>query len=269
MHGPGHPCSQAVRRLPCRGAPGWSENGRLLAGRDDWCCFLITGLADEFAIKPVCGGHGRGFNIIRRNGGGFVDARGRTFSVEGLHDVLLAGATDGGVVIQERLMSHSDLVRLGGTEFLQTVRMMTLIDGRGRCRILHAHLKSIVGGKIIDNFQHGLSGNISARVDLATGRLQAAARIAGSGGGVETVVRHPETGVPFDGFALPYWNDACRLVRRGAVAMLPLRTLGWDVALTPDGVRIVEANAWWDPPNQHGCMPGLMEALQAATETTD
>jgi len=53
-------------------------------------------------------------------------------------------------------------------------------------------------------------------------------------------------------------------VEATAVKFWPLRTIGWDVALTPNGPRIVEGNVWWDPPNQHDCMGRLVEALSAA-----
>ncbi len=53
---------------------------------------------------------------------------------------------------------------------------------------------------------------------------------------------------PFDGFALPHWSEAIDLAKAGQRCFPMLPTLGWDVALTDAGPRIVEANARWDPP---------------------
>jgi hypothetical protein len=39
------------------------------------------------------------------------------------------------------------------------------------------------------------------------------------------------------------------LVFRAARHFLPLRASGWDVAVTPQGPRILEGNVWWDPTN--------------------
>jgi hypothetical protein len=31
---------------------------------------------------------------------------------------------------------------------------------------------------------------------------------------------------------------------------LPLRAIGWDIAITPCGIKIVEGNIWWNPLNR-------------------
>jgi hypothetical protein len=72
---------------------------------------------------------------------------------------------------------------------------------------------------------------------------------------------HPKTRVEFSGFQLPFWAKACDLAREVATRFVPVRTIGWDIALTPEGPVVLEGNIWWDPPNQHGCMRTLVEAL--------
>ena len=37
------------------------------------------------------------------------------------------------------------------------------------------------------------------------------------------------------------------LVERSALLFQPMRTLGWDVAVTPRGPVVIEANNWWAP----------------------
>ncbi|MFN8124837.1 MAG: hypothetical protein U0237_20720 [Thermoleophilia bacterium] len=44
------------------------------------------------------------------------------------------------------------------------------------------------------------------------------------------------------------FQDAVRLALEAAPVFLPLRTLGFDIGLTPDGPRVVEMNTWWDVP---------------------
>ena len=177
-----------------------------------------------------------------------------------MYDALVSAGCDR-YVIQERLYSHAELARLSATEALQTVRMITLVDQVGDVHLLHAHLKVIEADKIVDTFIDGLTGNIEAPVDLESGCLKPANRISGTGTGVVAIEAHPKTKTPFEGFALPFWSQACNLVRQTALQFLPVRTVGWDVALTPRGPVIVEGNVWWDPPNQHGNMKMLLRQL--------
>jgi hypothetical protein len=39
------------------------------------------------------------------------------------------------------------------------------------------------------------------------------------------------------------------LAERAARTFFPLRTVGWDIALTTDGPALIEGNPFWDPSN--------------------
>jgi len=243
-------------------AGGRRSDGGGLSTCEDWERFLLEQLPAEFVVKPIRGAYGRGFNVFRRNKDGFDDAAGTRYQASDLCRALCSASMDGGILLQERLKNHPELVRLSHTEFLQTVRMITLLDSRGQAQLLHAHFKSIVGEQIVDTFLHDLTGNVEAPVESATGRLRPANQIMADGRGVRTIPTHPETGVRFEGFRLPFWDEACALAVSAAEAFWPLRTIGWDVALTPDGPQVVEGNVWWDPPNQHEHMAELLGALK-------
>lgn len=159
------------------------------------------------------------------------------------------------------MSNHDELMRLSDTQSLQTVRFITFIDGKNNCRILHAHLKPIIGPHLVDTHIDGLTGNVEAAISLNEGILKPANQITGSGAGAKTIYIHPKTGVAFEGFKLPFWNQTCSVVKETALKFLPLRTIGWDAALTPDGPFIIEGNIWWDSPNQHRCMDIILDAL--------
>ena len=55
-----------------------------------------------------------------------------------------------------------------------------------------------------------------------------------------------------EGFQLPLWNETLNLVKQAALCFLPIRTIGWDIAISPRGPVIMEANMWWNPPNLYG-----------------
>ncbi len=225
--------------------------------------FIETQLPAEFIIKPTIGAYGRGVRAFTRKADGFVDTTGKLLDARQLYDDMQTDPQFDGFVVQERLRSCSELVGLTGSEALQTVRIISFIDDTGECLLLHAHFKPIVGDHIIDTYLDGMSGNTEARVDLESGLLGPANQITSTGQGIRTIPEHPTTGVAFEGFQLPMWEQTCGLVHRTTLKFLPLRTIGWDIALTPSGPLVLEGNVWWDPPNQHGGMSDIIDALTA------
>lgn len=240
---------------------GWSYNGSVLRSRDEWERFFDSQLPSEFVIKPVRAAYGRGVNIFSKIKEGFIDAFARLYKAVDIYDTMLSSAEEDGFLIQQRLKNHAELVYLSSTEFLQTVRIITFVDSDYKCNILHAHFKPIVDQHVIDTFLQGLTGNVEAPVSLADGILKPANQITSSGEGIKTIYQHPKTGISFEGFKLPLWAEACRLVKETSLQFLPIRTIGWDVALTPNGPYILEGNIWWDPPNQHRIMDIILNAM--------
>lgn len=244
-----------------KGMPGWSNAGSFIEARDDWASFIKDQLPHEFIIKPARSAMGKGVMAFHRSENAFIDAEGKRRSALDICDLMAGNCEFGCFVIQQRLRNHAELVRLSGNSNLQTVRFISFIDMAGGADILQAHLKLITGDNITDNFEYGLMGNIGAQVSLVDGKLANAITIALDGSGIKTVVAHPQTDICFAGFQLPFWSEACSLVRRAALKFSPIRTIGWDIALTPDGPVVLEGNIWWGPPNQHKCMGRLVDTM--------
>ncbi len=59
---------------------------------------------------------------------------------------------------------------------------------------------------------------------------------------MQTVERHPDSGLAIAGFKLPQWREVSALVIRAQQSVPNLRSAGWDVAVTPDGPVLLEAN---------------------------
>jgi hypothetical protein len=240
---------------------GWSCDGSVLTGREDWKKFFDRQLPAVFVVKPARGAYGKGLSILSRSNKRFIDASGRAYESADLYDALLSDPQHESFIIQEQLKNHPELIRLTGTQALQTIRFITIVDRNSQCRILHAHFKPIIGQHLVDTFIDGLTGNVEAAISLDDGFLKPANQIIANGSGPKIIPTHPKTGIPFEGFQLPLWPQICRLVKETALKFLPIRTIGWDVALTPDGPSIVEGNIWWDPPNQHQCMDIILSEL--------
>jgi hypothetical protein len=250
------------------GATGWGVGGLVLAGREEWVGFLERGLPAEFVVKPTHGHLGLLVRQLRRGVGGFVDESGAVLSAASLYGWMGAQRQFRSFLFQERLHGHRALVKLSGTETLQTIRVITLVDGAGSPHIVFAAQKIVTGDSPADNLHDGRTGNAVAEVDPVSGRL---GRVVGPAAGawrLAEVESHPRTGVSFSGFQLPLWRETLELLERAALAFLPLRTIGWDVALTEAGPVLIEGNAWWGPapPNFLGVTRPLLRALEAELE---
>jgi len=226
--------------------PGWSAGGRSVAGAGGFARFVEEDLPDDWVIKPSAGHHGLGVRVMRRREGGLRDEAGRILTPAALHAELAADPEFRLWVVQERLENHPGLARLIQATTLQTLRIVTLIGRGGDVDVLYAVLRVAVAGGATDNFRGGLSGNGLASVSLADGRLESVKLARPSGFGFVRTAALP-SGVRIEGVPLPDWEQTLALVRRAAPAFLPARTLGWDVALTPGGPVVVEANMFWWP----------------------
>ena len=92
-----------------------------------------------------------------------------------------------------------------------------------------------------DNWQSG-KGGIAARVDVDTGVLAAGLFYNAELKKRELRETHPESGVQIRGAAVPGWQ-AVKSTMLQLASLLPYPGLvGWDVALMPTGIVIVEAN---------------------------
>ena len=111
-----------------RKTAGWPYNGSALTTCDDWKRFFDSRLPSEFVIKPVQGAYGKGLNVFARSEKGFIDAFGKSYTAQQLYDFMLLHPETDSFVIQQRLKNHPELIRLSGTQSLQTVRIITFVD---------------------------------------------------------------------------------------------------------------------------------------------
>jgi len=230
--------------------PGWSHDGTIPAGRTDWERLLTSIPSDEFVIKPCRGAFGEGVKIFARTSGGFMDIAGNTFKAGDIYELMRTDTSFDAFIVQERLRNHPELCRLSPSEFLQTVRVTTFIDRNGICHILFAFFKLIGSRNITDNFGDGRNGNMLAVIRTEEGMLEPAVVTDSAGRGAKFFNSHPQTGIEFGTFHIPRWSEVMAMAKAAAVHFLPLRAIGWDIAVTPGDIKIVEGNIWWNPLNR-------------------
>jgi hypothetical protein len=194
-------------------------------------------LADrDIMIKPAQGKGGRGIERWDAIGKDHHrDPSGLELSTAELVSRIRDLSRDTPILVQPRLGNHPDIADLGG-EVLVTARIMTGHSEVGASEVLSAVFRVAVDNETVDNFHQG---GLAAAVDLETGRLGPAIGIDVRS---EWHDVNPRNGAAIAGRVLPDWAAALELVQKAHGAMGELVFLVWDVAFTPDGPVLVEAN---------------------------
>lgn len=201
----------------------------------------------RFIVKSIAGTYAHGLIGLSIGAHGVFDAEGRRLDAAAILAHCEARRKEGGFIVQPWLEPHAALRPIMPGRALGAVRVVTLLVG-DEVRVPFAFVKIPVGNIIFDAFNHGRSGNLMALVDVTDGRLS-----IGWGPSrthrrrLDTYAAHPDTGAAIEGFRVPCWPEVLQAVTAGARAFPELKTLGWDVAITPGGVSLLEANHHWDP----------------------
>jgi hypothetical protein len=199
---------------------------------------------EAVVLKPNGGYQGRNLLLldsIDHGSGRAVTGAGDETTLEAVLRSVDAAAGMGGYpgyVVQERIHNHPVLAEVAPYA-ANTVRVQTLLSDDGDVHVLGAALRLGREGAMVDNFSQG---GVAVRVNPQTGVTGRGVAKKQSG----FLAHHPDSGVLLEGRQVPYWDDVLRLVRRGARCFTGLRGIGWDVAVTPTGPVLIEANNNWD-----------------------
>lgn len=145
------------------------------------------------------------------------------------------------VVVEELIKQHQDM-NLGNVS-VNTVRMLTICrPSDGQAQVLKAILRAGVGDSLVDNTA---LGGYFYEVDVATGVVTS----KGFNRDGNLTVEHPGTDKVMLGFKVPLWEQVIEICLKAARQMPYMAIVGWDVAVTTDGVLLVEGNN--NPDYQH------------------
>ncbi|MBD59152.1 MAG: hypothetical protein CL808_03390 [Citromicrobium sp.] len=232
-----------------------------LSTPEEWRRLFELHRQEDLVVKPVHGVHGADVRMVRWDG--HLLREGSSI-LELKHLLAELDSRDwAGWLVQERLRPHRSLLDLSGTHALQTVRVVTVVNDRGLVHVPLAYFRIIVGEGSTDNFKFGHSGNLVATIDPTSGKFVDVLGPSPERFGLAAYGKHPATLHPFEGFQLPHWDGVIALVTAAAKAFQPLRTIGWDVAITSAGPALIEGNATWDPLPTSADLRKVAEELHA------
>ena len=142
-------------------------------------------------------------------------------------------------MVEECITQHEILNRMSPSA-VNTIRVFTQLDDNDEVVFLGCRLRISVNN-CVDNLA---AGNLAAPIDFNTGIICGPAVYSDITKPSQTFV-HPITGTKIEGFQIPYWNEVIDMVRKAAKLNTCNRTIGWDVAMTPDGPDMIEGNREW------------------------
>ncbi|MFO7914464.1 MAG: sugar-transfer associated ATP-grasp domain-containing protein [Candidatus Krumholzibacteriales bacterium] len=147
--------------------------------------------------------------------------------------------TSGSFLLQERVEQHPEMSRLYPCS-INTIRLVTVMTG-GAPQLFAASIRTGASGSTRDNWA---VGGLSGGIDIETGKLSPIFDFKpGYGGRAD---RHPDTGVIFGEFTVPMFDQAKKEALELHSYLYGLHSIGWDMAISPDGPVFIEGNDNWE-----------------------
>src|SRR5699024_9792274 len=141
----------------------------------------------------------------------------------------------------EKYLEQNKAIQAISPTALNTIRVITLVKDDHSVDIIGAIFRISVNSKL-DNFS---KGNIAAEVDIKSDEVITGGIIKNSSCG-EYYDRHPITEEQIKGFKIPMWDTVVKTVKEAALINPEIRTVGWDVAILEDDVKLIEGNSKWN-----------------------
>lgn len=197
-------------------------------------------------VKPAHGEGGRGISLQSRSDIGDVGA---------WRAALIA---DDRTLVEEVLPQHDEMSALYPGS-VNTLRIITYREPAGRFHVIASVLR-IGNGGVVDNFAGG--GMFTMLDD------DGVAQWPGVDKNSNVYRRHPVTDVEIAGFRVPLFAEALAMVEAASQRLPTVPYVGWDVAITPGGPAIIEANhnssVFQMKPSVSGLRTGLLSRYRDA-----
>ncbi|KHK97339.1 hypothetical protein LK09_11065 [Microbacterium mangrovi] len=169
-----------------------------------------------------------------------------------------ARLADGQTLVEQVLTQDAAMASLY-PDSVNTVRLITYLDPQGVFHVIAGVLR-IGNGNVIDNFAGG--GMFTMLDDDGVALYPAVDKHS------HIFRTHPVTGTAIAGFAVPRYDEIVTMVDGLARRIPQIPYVGWDIAITPDGPAVIEANhnssVFQMKPTVSGVRTGLLHRYREA-----
>lgn len=190
---------------------------------------VLLSLPDgKYVCKASIGAFGDSVSVIDKKGDEFVVNGG----IKTL-DQMLEETKAEPYIIQKYIKQHETIDVINPTA-VSTLRVVST-RWNENTHILASMIRFGVSGSLVDNASEG---GTFVGVDIDRGCLMEYGYYYDR----PREKKHPDTGVIYKDTEIPYWNETIEIIKKLHPIIFGLSTIGWDIAITPDGPIIVEIN---------------------------
>lgn len=185
---------------------------------------------------------------------------------EGKEKELYNYLVENNITLLEEVIKQCDEMNAIYPKSVNTIRVVTIIDPDGNPQIMACAMRIGANNSYVDNFNNG---GLVIRVDPETGMTgKVAVNIKD-----EEFTKHPDTGAQIANIKVPKWEEVINTCKEAALVVPEVRYVGWDVAITPEGITLIEGNQipgydLYQMPqhmeNKTGILPRIKQILKEA-----
>ena len=188
-----------------------------------------------FVLKPLASSLGRGVRKVDVRDYASVDSLFSELLAQGASMLDVSFYDDRSFIVEELIDQDLHMAAIHPSS-VNAVRVPTLRLKDGNVRVLYPWVKIGANNQFVSSTAFG---TYDAGIDVKTGIINT----DGYKENGEKLAVHPITGVVFRGYVVPRWDELMQLTIRLAKSLPPsINYIGWDMALTPKGWCIMEAN---------------------------
>lgn len=205
----------------------------------------------KYVCKPVYGAQGNGIYFLQKNTSGVIVSNVHGSQIE--LDSFLKKIKNGNYIVQEYVYQHPDLA-VFNPDSLNTLRVISIKFNK-KANILAAMLRIGKKGSAVDNAH---KGGICVGINLKDGTLM---KYGVSYKKAELV--HKESGIKYEGYKIPHWSTVKSLITElHETKFNKSPSVGFDVAITKEGPKLIEANSGWGTLGLQASSGGIKKRLE-------
>jgi len=193
----------------------------------------------KLVLKPLKGACGKSVHVLSLSDGCLLADNKETSKEEMVQ--LFAGQKSS--LLCEYVFQHPYSAAIN-PEAVNTIRIVTMWDYSVRQPFIAAavHRFGVKDTGPVDNFS---KGGLCCAVDLEKGVLSKGVSMPRNDGLTWRTV-HPESGSALENLVIPFWDMVKTKILQMASDLFFIPYIGWDIAITEDGFRVIEGNNFTD-----------------------